>query len=302
LEEKEMTFKTGYTCVCRWLVVGALALAMAGVAVGQAVNTEKNSSDQQVQGNDVVTVSLTEPAASAPNTMSAPPASSFSWTGFYVGGHVGFGGWGNSGTSFTPLPSAAQFFNLAPQTLKPRPSGPLVGGQGGFNWQASKHFVLGAEGDIAWSDIDGTVTISPITQNNGTPFPGTGFVRARRNITWLGTVRARLGFAPIPRLLIYGTGGLAYGHVIFLGDTNFRPVGTTDYLSFFDKNKAGSVAGAGVEFATSRRWSVKAEYLHVDLGSESTVVNAVPSLPPFQVAYGFETSTHILSAGVNFRF
>jgi outer membrane immunogenic protein len=90
--------------------------------------------------------------------------------------------------------------------------------------------------------------------------------------------------------------------VIFVGDTNFRPVGTTDYLSFFDKNKAGSVAGAGAEFAASRRWSVKGEYLHVDLGTESTVVNASPLLPPFQVAYRFETSTHILSAGVNFRF
>src|SRR5262249_48864000 len=122
----------------------------------------------------------------------------------------------------TPLPSAAQFFNLAPQTLNPRPSGSLAGGQTGFNWQASKHFVLGAEGDIAWSDIDGTLTVSPIRQNNGTPVPGTGFGRARQNITWLGTVRAHLGFAPIPRLLVYGTGGLAYGHVIWVTPTSGR--------------------------------------------------------------------------------
>ncbi|WP_423754295.1 outer membrane protein, partial [Brucella melitensis] len=32
-------------------------------------------------------------------------------------------------------------------------------------------------------------------------------------VHWFGTVRARLGFTPTERLMVYGTGGLAYGKV-----------------------------------------------------------------------------------------
>ena len=298
-----MSIEIRYKCVSLWLALGMLTLVVAVSAFGQQAS--QNNDSQKIAApaaNDAVLVALVAPAAPATNAMSAPPpASSFSWTGFYVGGRVGFG-MSHGDTSFSPLPSAVQFVNLAPQTLRPNASGALVGGQAGFNWQTHRHFVLGVEADQSWSGVDGTITINPIKQNNGTPFPGAGFVRAKQTTTWLGTVRGRLGFAPISRLLIYGTGGLAYGHVIYLADTNFRPVGTTDYLSSFDKNKTGSVAGGGVEVATSRRWSVKAEYLHLDMGTESTVVNANPLLPPFQVGYKFETTAHILSAGLNFRF
>jgi outer membrane immunogenic protein len=58
--------------------------------------------------------------------VKAPAVMPFNWTGFYVGGNVGYG-WGNGDTSFTPLPTATTFINLAPTTLSPDPSG-VVGG------------------------------------------------------------------------------------------------------------------------------------------------------------------------------
>lgn len=297
--------------VSRWLALGALTLAFAGSALGQQASQDKvkESIQQKIvapsDNQDAVLVALVEPAPApattvAPVPSAPPPASSYSWTGFYVGGNVGFG-MGNGDTSFSPLPTAAQFVNLAPQTLHPNPNGVQAGAQFGFNWQVHR-FVLGAETDLSYADIDGTVRFTPIIQNNGTPFPGAGFVQARQDITWFGTARGRLGFAPISRLLLYGTGGLAYGHVIYLAETNFRPVGTTDYLSSFNKNKTGFAAGAGVEVIAGRRWSVKAEYLHLDMGSEATVVNANPLLPPFQVGYHFDTTAQIVRGGINFRF
>ena len=68
--------------------------------------------------------------------------------------------------------------------------------------------------------------MTPIIQNNGTPFPGAGFLAASQRIDWFGTVRARAGFTPVDRLLLYVTGGLAYGNVSYSAQTDFRPGGT----------------------------------------------------------------------------
>ena len=68
----------------------------------------------------------------------APPIvvdPSYNWSGFYIGGNVGYG-WGDADTSFNPLPSAAAFVNLAPTTLGPDPQGVVGGVQAGYNWQA----------------------------------------------------------------------------------------------------------------------------------------------------------------------
>ena len=70
--------------------------------------------------------------------------------------------------------------------------------------------LIGVEADIDWSDAKGSVsregTISPIAQ-----IPAA--VIAADKVNWLGTVRARLGYLPTPNLLVFGTGGFAYGEV-----------------------------------------------------------------------------------------
>jgi outer membrane immunogenic protein len=226
---------------------------------------------------------------------------SYSWTGIYVGVHIGHGS-GTSDTTFNPLPTATQFVNLAPQTLAPDPSGALGGGQFGANWQHG-HFVLGAEFDFSASGMDGTKTITPITQNNGTPFPGAGFVSAHQDTRWVSTLRPRLGVTLVPRLLVYGTGGLAFAYVHESAITDFRPVGTTQYPAAINGTKKGWVGGFGAEIGLTRRWSVKGEYLHYNLGTDSQTVNATPLLPPFQVAYTFgDTTANIVNFGLNFRF
>ena len=233
------------------------------------------------------------------------PTCDFTWTGFYIGGNAGYG-WGNADTDFDPLPNPVRFINLAPSTLEPDPSGFIGGGQLGYNWQWNKWLVLGAEADFQGSDIEGHETDSPIIQNNGTPFPNAGsFLAAHERIQWLGTVRGRIGFAPICRLLIYGTGGFAYGNVDYSANANFGN-GNSTYPVDFTDTKTGWTAGGGLEYALSNHWTVRAEYLHYDLGDASRTQNqltrGVPQGPPFFVRYNFDTSGEIVRAGLNFKF
>lgn len=108
----------------------------------------------------------------------AVPAPAFSWTGFYVGGNVGYA-WGSADTS-TLFGSTGT-------------SGWLGGGQLGFNYQFSNNIVAGIEADIAGGKVSGGV-------------PGID-----SNLDLLGSVRGRLGYAA-GRFLPYVTGGFAYGN------------------------------------------------------------------------------------------
>jgi outer membrane immunogenic protein len=228
----------------------------------------------------------------------APPVAVYNWTGFYVGGNIGYA-WGNGDTFFNPLPTAAAFVNLRPQTLSPDPKGVLGGVQAGYNWQAGR-FVLGVEADIQAADIKGDVVVTPIIQNNGTPFPS-GFLSAHQRINWFGTARVRGGITATDRLLLYVTGGLAYGDVDYAAQTDFRPVGTAAYPAAFTRTKVGWTAGAGGEWAFAQNWSAKVEYLYMDLGNESTIANPIVVLP-FQVGYTWKTQEHIARVGVNYKF
>ena len=98
------------------------------------------------------------------------------------------------------------------------------------------------------------------------------------------------------------TGGVAYGDVSDAATTDFRPVGTTQYLAAFRHTKTGWTAGGGGEWAFAQNWSAKIEYLYIDLGNDFATVNAIPLLPPFQVAYTWKTQEQLVRFGVNYKF
>ena len=296
-----------------WLIVTGLAMVLGlSAPVSTSAQDKKDSSTatNTAEGSEPL-VSRSESRAVAaatrsavPNSPAPAPATSYNWTGGYVGGHVGWGK-GRANTSFTPLPNATQFIDMTPTTLRPDPSGFNGGVQGGYNWQMG-HFVIGGEADISWSRMSGTATVTPIIKNNGTPFPGAGFLTAHQNTTWFGTLRPRAGIA-FNRVLIYGTGGLAYGHVNYSANADFRPGVPTQILFFqypasLSKTKTGWTVGGGVEVGINKHWSWKAEYLYYDLRKETFTANPVPVNPPFQVAYTWETKAHTFNTGINFRF
>jgi len=233
----------------------------------------------------------------------APPECDYTWTGFYIGGNAGYG-WGNGDTHFHPLPDAATFFDLEPTTLSPDPSGFIGGGQIGFNWQWNKWLVLGAETDFQGSDIEGHDTRFNFPDIVGVGNGPDTFLAAHERMQWFGTARGRIGFAPLCRLLVYATGGLAYANTDYSANTNFDN-GTT-YPVSFTRTTLGWTVGGGLEYAISHHWSVKAEYLYYDLGDEGKTQNqlffGVPQGPPFFVHYNFENTGNIVRGGLNFKF
>lgn len=227
-------------------------------------------------------------------------AQAHDWNGIYGGANFGQG-WGNGDTEFNPLPSAATFVNLKPQTLSPDPNGAIGGLQLGVNW-GGPHWVWGIETDAQTSDVKGQTTETPIIQNNGTPFPGGGLLLASQETQWWGSTRLRLGHSWGSNGLVYLTGGAAYGRVHYIGSTDFRPSGTTVYASNFSKTETGWIAGAGFEWGIGDHMSMRAEYDYYDLGNESRVVNPTPALPPFQVGYSWQTQQQDVRFGINYRF
>jgi outer membrane immunogenic protein len=230
--------------------------------------------------------------------VAPPPECDFNWTGFYVGGHFGYG-WSTGDTSFEPLPSRALFGLLDSQSLKPGADGIFGGGQLGYNYQWNK-LVLGVETDFSGSDFNGTKHRSPIPANNGITFPGT--LTAHEDTDWFGTFRGRFGFAPMCKLLLYGTGGLAYGHTNYFSNTDFSTNALTSYPASADETSLGWTVGGGLEYAIAKRWTVKAEYLYIDLGGKSYIGNPVPANPPFRVRYDSQVQEHTVNVGLNYKF
>ena len=91
-------------------------------------------------------------------------------------------------------------------------TGFIGGGQAGYNWQTGA-FVLGAETDFDWTSVSCHSTFVGATFFD--PFGRSDFltVNGSRKLDWLGTTRARVGYVVTPdnRLMIYATGGVAYG-------------------------------------------------------------------------------------------
>lgn len=259
------------------------------------------------------------------------PAPVASWTGFYAGVNAGYG-WGNASSVNTPIDSASQLFFAFPQAgfgptdfnTSFRQKGAVAGGQAGYNWQFGTGGVAGIEVDLQYADIHGSgFARSPV-------FFGVFEATSERRLQWFGTVRGRLGFLATPNLLLYGTGGLAYGQTDTRGDfgtnvsgipngnvniivqdlgntllcSNPGPGKTLCYNGASSDVKVGWTAGVGGEMKITPNWSLKLEYLHVALpGTTATLASPPPSTPGVATAYRFNRQDYdIVRVGLNYHF
>ncbi len=228
------------------------------------------------------------------------------WQGFYAGVNVG-AGWGSASGSLTPNVCllTAGCGAVGPVTLSSHInySGPLGGVQGGYNWHFAPSWLLGVE-----TDFDGAgVTAHSSSQSATFPAPvGTVTYNVSGGQDYLGTVRGRLGWIATPDLLFYGTGGFAYGEV----HTSAAASVAAPALSFVGTTsgvKTGWAAGGGIEYAFAPQWSLRGEYLHVDLGSSSITAHLVGTAPAgITPGVGYTTSINtsedIIRVGVNYHF
>ncbi len=196
----------------------------------------------------------------------------YDWTGFYVGGHFGYGD-ASFGPGTHPLPEQG--------IVLPHSATGLTGGfQLGYNRQLPNRVVLGVEADATFtSPLDG-----PAHARSPAPFNTT--------IDYVGTVRGRIGYA-FDRLMPYVTGGLAWGHThINVNDTD----GVTDLFPVGHYH-AGWTAGLGLEYAISGNWSAKAEYDYVALSRRIYDLGGF-GLPDVNV----DPRIHLFKLGLNYHF
>ena len=226
----------------------------------------------------------------------APPmAAPYNWQGFYVGGHIGYG-WGSDPINLTPSPAFVPAFaaGLVPGSLADNPKGVLGGIQYGTNWQFNR-IVLGWESDFSFSDIKSSQTIVTL---GAAPVINT----AEQKLTYLSTSRVRAGYTITDNLLLYGTGGLAAGRAS--ANSSVTVPGCTVAGNCTAGNDAktlwGWTAGAGLEYGMGH-WSVKAEYLHYDLGHLNYNMTD-PTLPGQFIAASTKFSGDLVRAGLNYRF
>jgi outer membrane immunogenic protein len=242
-------------------------------------------------------------AADLPSRKEAPvyvpPPPPPMWTGFYGGLNIG-GGWdansGQSGASayYDPnyaigaVPNAAVGPNLffLPNGNTLGSAGGVIGGaQIGYNFQFNQ-FVLGVETDFQGTSISGGGNNAPLTlfqspyNPNSYLTPIGAVTGGNVDLSWFGTVRGRVGYLITPTLLIYGTGGFAYGQVSAFG---------------FSTTPTGWTAGGGVEWMFAPHWSAKAEYLYVDLSN-------CGGNGGWNIGQCFQPQINVVRAGVNYHF
>jgi len=235
-----------------------------------------------------------------------PPPPVWSWTGWYIGANAGWIGSTdntitNTGTDGgTAGLGSALAVGAIPGSVGTSRSNFIGGGQIGYNWQWTPNWVVGLEADFAGIASPSTTVISAFPGAVGGPVPlQTGFARALDD---LGTVRGRVGYLATPSWLLYATGGLAYGETklqtAFACATCGPPANT---VNLTDNWQVGWTVGAGVEWRFAPQWSVKAEYLYVDLGNISSTINYNYG-PSSSLTSTYHERDNIVRAGINYKF
>lgn len=205
-------------------------------------------------------------------------AAGYDWTGIYVGVFAGAASgtsdWEGDYSDEVGAPDVEGTLDV---------NGWLGGVTAGANYQVGS-FVLGVEGDIAWSDISGEGEI-----------PDSDSL-ASLNVDYLGTLRARAGVA-FDSVLLYATGGFAYGG----GSIGISEINGTDDASE-DTTFTGYAVGLGAEVAVTENISIKGEYLYTALTADTTDFLAADYGLGGDLAVDGDLDAHTFKVGVNFGF
>jgi len=230
-------------------------------------------------------------AADLPLKTEVPFAARFSWTGCYLGGHLG-GGFAHK--DITDPVQLVQDSFLAPgattgiTTASPAPRGVVIGGQIGCDYQFAPSWLVGIEGAASGSTMKGSTIV-------GLPLgsPDTASVQAKTD--FLTSVTARVGYA-IDNVLLYAKGGVALAADRY--DVTGSFVGTP--FGFVGlENRIGWTVGGGVEWAFSQHWSASIEYDYYQFGHSMATMS-----DPTNVFLGnvdVRQSVQVVKVGLNFH-
>jgi outer membrane immunogenic protein len=206
--------------------------------------------------------------------VKAPPmmAPAFSWTGCYIGVHVGGAFAADSGSDN---------------------AGFLGGGQLGCNYQFAPNFVLGIEGEFAGSSLKEDAGFAGVAAGVGA-IAATGSFKT----DWFASVAGRLGYS-VDQLLFYAKGGVAFAHNKL--DVN-GTAGGVPFSASGDDTFVGYTVGAGIEWAFAPNWSTKIEYQFYDFRDQDFTFTGAVGGVPFGGTINGDAKFHVVKAGLNYRF
>jgi outer membrane immunogenic protein len=210
------------------------------------------------------------------------PEPVWTWTGFYIGGHLG-AGWGDKTwqvASIIPNGFGDQGLHHV--------RGALGGGQVGFNVQLA-NWVVGVEADASWADLNGQNAANNFVINSVSAIN-------RTKVDSIGTVAGRLGYA-VDRVLGYVKGGGAWAHDKYTVSSLTAP---DLAIATASETRGGWIVGIGLEYAFAPSWSVKFEYDHLDLGTKRNRFTDGTTLPAFDE--DISQRLNLFKFGINYRF
>ena len=232
--------------------------------------------------------SAADMAVKAPPVVA--PAPIWSWTGFYIGGHVG-AGWGTTESTLDNIiapgfPAVAVGFPIAQNSR----SGFLGGGQVGYNYQ-SGWAVFGVQGDIAGMDVKGTT-------------PCLFVLSCTAKSDWLATVSGRFGGVVADRTLVYVKGGAAWLNTTHSLNVPAFGGGLGGFTGLSAESTAfGWLLGLGAEYAFTPNWSAFIEYDYMDFDRKNVAFNlAIPGGPAATANVSIQNKLSIAKVGVNYKF
>ena len=243
-------------------------LALAAAAILTLLTGVASAADMAVKARPVVV-----------------PAPVFSWTGLYIGVHGG-GDWFDKSWTAAGLPGVGGGCGGPCPVFAGSHTGSswLAGAQAGFNYQTGM-WVLGVEVDGSWTDLKGSnLNFVGIVNNSQT--------RA------FATAAGRVGIAA-NQALFYVKGGGAWADDTFF--TSFTTAPGVP-LQLTDSTRWGWMVGVGVEYAFTNNWSVKAEYNHLDFGTRTETLQALPGCGCVAFNYDIRQTVDLVKVGLNYRF
>jgi len=245
-----------------------------------------------------------------------PVAAAGSWTGFYVGGHIGYG-WADKDFSLPDIAGQKfgdcsgnhqecfDFSKLGSPAVSHKLAGLLGGVQAGFNLQSGA-FVYGVEGDLSWSSMKED-SLSKLGNFRRLDCWYDVYkeidLKAHTEVNWVATLSGRVGYA-IDRVLIYAKGGVAFA------DQDYNWIvtkGSHDLATAkFSDARTGWIVGGGAEWALGHNWSAKLEYNYMDFGTETLNVATSVCLngqcSKKDVRVDIDEHMHVVKLGINYRF
>jgi len=244
---------------------------------------------------------IAPPARAADLPLKAPATpfvERFTWTGCYLGAHVGGAWMRNSVTDPVLLVQdnanlgGPGFTTVGPTTVGVNQDGVVAGGQIGCDYQFPQNFVLGIEGAAS----GGTMKGSRVVALPDSP-PDTALVSVKTDFVTALTGRA--GYA-VDHWLFYARGGVAWANSKYSVTGTFNGGAGLGLPFDFEglSIRTGWTVGAGAEWAFAQDWSARLEYAYYDFGSHTATMNDVVNGPG---PLSFKTTMQTVKLGVNFH-